>query len=86
MSGTQRLFELIMLGGCAFLLTKALLPVVLPSQQTPTEGNPERRLILAISYLGVVMVLVPWHWETMSVLRRNWALVNGQLSSRSLVG
>ena len=40
-----------------------------------TDGSPEWRLILSISYLGIVMVLLPWYRETIFVLRRNWSLV-----------
>lgn len=75
MKGVRKLFELILLGGCAFILTKALLSFVLAPQETPVEGNPVWRLILSISYLGVTLVLVPWYRETMLVLRRNWFLV-----------
>jgi O-antigen ligase len=83
MNGTRRLFELIVLGGCAFISSKALLSFLLPPYMREaalhgeplTDGSPEWRLILAISYLGVVMVLVPWYRETIFVLRRNWSLV-----------
>jgi exopolysaccharide production protein ExoQ len=75
MNGTRRLFELIVLGGCAFILSKALLSLILAPQETAIEGNPVWRLILTISYLGVVMVLIPWYQETIFVLRRNWSLV-----------
>jgi len=71
------------LGCCAFVLSKALLSFILPPYmqeaalhgEPMTDGSPEWRLILAISYLGVVMVLVPWYRETIFVLRRNWSLV-----------
>jgi exopolysaccharide production protein ExoQ len=83
MNGNRRLFELIVLGGCAFILSKALLSFLLPpyiqqaalNGETPTDGNPEWRLILFISYLGVITVLAPWYRETIFVLRRNWSLV-----------
>jgi exopolysaccharide production protein ExoQ len=75
MNGTRRYFELIVMGGCAFILSKALLSFVLAPSETPTEGNPEWRLILTISYFGVAMVLIPWYRETLFVLRRNWSLV-----------
>jgi O-antigen ligase len=32
-------------------------------------------MVLTISYLGVVLVLVPWYREILFVLRRNWSLV-----------
>jgi exopolysaccharide production protein ExoQ len=83
MNGNRRTVELIVLGCCAFVLSKALLSFILPPYmqeaalhgEPMTDGSPEWRLILAISYLGVVMVLVPWYRETIFVLRRNWSLV-----------
>lgn len=75
MNGRRGFFELFALGGCAFILSKAMLSFLLPPVETPTEGNPEWRLILSISYLGVVVVLLPKYHETISVLRDNWSLV-----------
>jgi O-antigen ligase len=75
MNGTRRYFDLIVMGGCAFILSKALLSFVLAPSETPTEGNPEWRLILTVSYFGVAMILIPWYRETYFVLRRNWSLV-----------
>jgi exopolysaccharide production protein ExoQ len=75
MNGTRKYFELIVMGGCAFILSKALLSFVLAPSETPTEGNPEWRLILTISYFGVAIVLVSWYRESLFVLRRNWSLV-----------
>ena len=84
MSGPRRVFEAIVLGACAFILSKALLSFILPpymreaalhGETTLTDGSPEWRLILAICYLGIVVVLSPWYRETIFVLRRNWALV-----------
>src|SRR5580692_9701260 len=75
MNGTRKYLDLIVMGGCAFILSKALLSFVLAPSETPTEGNPEWRLILTISYFGVAMVLIPWYRESLFVLRRNWSLV-----------
>ena len=83
MNGTRRPFELIVLGGGAFILSKALVSLLLPPYMREaarlgeplTGGSPEMRLILAASYLGIVIVLVPWYRETICVLRRNWSLV-----------
>lgn len=61
--------------GCAFILTKAVLSYVLDPDETPTQGNPAWRMILAISYIGLVLVLIPWYRETLFVLRRNWSLL-----------
>jgi exopolysaccharide production protein ExoQ len=75
MNGTRKYLDLIVMGGCAFILSKALLSFVLAPSETPTEGNPEWRLILTVSYFAVAMVLIPWYGETFFVLRRNWSLV-----------
>lgn len=74
MSGRRRLFELIVLGGCAFILSKAVLSFVF-DPQPPTEGNAPWRLTLEICYIGLALVLIPWYRETLFVLRRNWCLV-----------
>lgn len=75
MNGRRGFFELLVLGGCAFILSKAMLSFLLPPVETPTEGNPEWRFILSLSYLGVVLVLLPRYRESISVLRDNWCLV-----------
>lgn len=74
MSGRPRLFELLVLGGCCFVLTDAILSLVLLPGETPTEGNALWRLIVAVGYLGLVLILVPYHRETLYMLRRNWFL------------
>jgi O-antigen ligase len=43
--------------------------------EPPIEGNAVWRSVLAISYLVVALVLVPWYREILFVLRRNWSLV-----------
>lgn len=75
MSGRPRPFEWIVLGGCAFVLTQAILSLVLFPGDTPTEGNAAWELILAVGYLSVVAILVPFYRETLYVLRRNLSLV-----------
>ena len=83
MNGRRRLLELLALGGCAFILSKALLSFLLPPYVREaarhggdlTEGSPEWRLILSVSYLVVIVVLIPWYRKTIFVLRRNWSLV-----------
>jgi len=74
MSGTRRLFELLVLGGCAVIVSGALLGLILNPGRTG-EGNPTWRLLLAINYAAVAVVLLPWYRETLFVLRRNWSLV-----------
>ena len=73
MKGARRLFEFIALGGCAFILSGAMAVIMEPG--VPIEGNPTWRLVLAIGYLGVAVVLLPWYREILIVLRRNWSLV-----------
>jgi exopolysaccharide production protein ExoQ len=74
MNGRRRLLELFVLGGCAFILTQAILSLVLLPGDTPTEGNSIWKLILSISYLSVAAILFPYYRETLFVVRRNWFL------------
>ena len=78
MNGRRRFLELLVFGVCAFILSKALLSLILTPGDTPAEGgagNPVWKLILAVSYLSVAMILVPYYEETLFVVRRNWSLV-----------
>ena len=75
MNGRRKLFESIVLGGTALVLTGALLSLLLGIERTGLDGSPEWRLIFAISYSGVALTLFPWYRETLFVLRRNWSLV-----------
>jgi O-antigen ligase len=83
MNGRRRRLELLALGGCAFILSKALLSFLLPPYVREaarhggdlTEGSPEWRWILSVSYLVVILVLIPWYRKTIFVLRHNWSLV-----------
>jgi exopolysaccharide production protein ExoQ len=76
MNGTRRLVELIVLGGSALVLSGALIALLLETERTGLDGNPAWRLLLAINYAAVALVLLPWYRETLFVLRRNWALVS----------
>jgi exopolysaccharide production protein ExoQ len=76
MNGTRRFFELLVLGGCALILSGGLLSLLLGAEQTAIDGSPAWRMVLAISYLGAALVLLPWYRETLFVLRRNWSLVS----------
>lgn len=49
--------------------------MVLAPGGTPTEGSPVWKLIRALSYLSVAIILVPYSRETLFVVRRNWSLV-----------
>jgi O-antigen ligase len=70
------LFESIVLVGCALvLLSGGILALILTPSGPPIEGSAEWRLVLAIAYFGVILVLVPWYREIIFVLRRNWPLV-----------
>lgn len=75
MSGRPRPFELIVLGGCSFVLTQAILSLVLGPDDTPTGGNDTWKLILAVGYLSAFSLLIPRYRETLYMLRRNWSLV-----------
>lgn len=75
MSGPRRLLETLVLGACAFILTGAILTLVLPPGDTPSEGNSLWRLILSLSYLSVGAILIPYYREALYVVRRNWFLV-----------
>jgi len=75
MNKAARFLELSILGVCAFVLTQALLPLLLTAGDTPVEGNPVWKLILAICYLGVAVILAAHHRETILAVRRNWFLV-----------
>ena len=77
MNGSRSFIWLLVLGGCAFVLSQAVLPLVITpgAGDTPTEGSPLYRLILSVCYLSVAMSLVPYYRETLFVLRRNWFLM-----------
>jgi exopolysaccharide production protein ExoQ len=75
MNERRTFLELLVLGGCAFVLTRALLSLILLPGDVLTEGNPVWRLILAVSYVSVAMILVPCYRETLFVARRNWFLL-----------
>jgi len=74
MNGPRRLLEILVLGACAFILTGAILTLILAPGDTPSDGNPLWRLILSISYLSVAAVLIPYYREALYVIRRNWFL------------
>lgn len=74
MNQVRRFLELSILGACTFVLSGALLPLVLAPGDTPTEGNPLWRAILACCYLGVTVILVADYRTTLLAIRRNWLL------------
>src|SRR5215467_1522124 len=75
MNPRKRRLELMVLGGAAFVLSGAVLSLVLDTEGTALEGNPAWRLVLAVTYLGVALVLLPWYRDALFVVRRNWSLV-----------
>lgn len=76
MNPRRRILELLVLGICAFVVTKAILAQVIdPGDAAPTEGSATFQLILGLSYLGVAWILVPYYRETLYVLGRNPFLV-----------
>jgi exopolysaccharide production protein ExoQ len=76
MSGGRKIVESLVLGGCAFLLSEALLPLILPSQDNPTEGSLAWQLVLGGCYLSAAIILIPYYRETLFVVRRNWSLAS----------
>jgi exopolysaccharide production protein ExoQ len=74
MNASPRLRDWLLLGSCAFILTGALLSLILNPAENATEGNPVWQLILTVSYSTVALLLVPYYRETLYVLRRNWFL------------
>ena len=75
MNVLRRIFELLVLGSCAFVLTQAILSHALTPGDTPAQGSTTWQLILSLCYLSVAGILVPYYRETLFVLRRNWFLV-----------
>lgn len=75
MNQVRKVLELSILGGCAFILSQALLPLVLAPGDTPSEGNPLWRAILAVSYLGVAAILMADYRSTLVAIRRNALLM-----------
>jgi len=75
MTRSPSFVESLVLGGCAFVLTKALLSLVLlPTGDDPTDGNPVWKLILTVGYVSVAMLLVPYRRAALFIIRRNWFL------------
>jgi exopolysaccharide production protein ExoQ len=75
MNARPRLYEFLVLGACAFVLTSAVLSLVLPPGETPTEGNDLWKLILGIAFLGAALILVPFYREALYLMRRNWFVI-----------
>jgi len=73
MNERPKLFELLVFGGTAFVLSQAIISMILILEpgDPPNEGNLFWRLILIGCYLGVAFILVPYHRETFLVIRRN---------------
>ena len=71
----RRLIELLVLGLCAFLLTQAILSLILSPGNDPNEGSVVTQLILSASYLSVLGILIPYYRQILFVLARNKSLV-----------
>src|ERR1700740_1926525 len=70
----RRILEALLLGGCAFVLSTAVVSLIMGDPDL-TEGDPLWRLILSISYLSAALLLLPYYREALYVLRRNWFLL-----------
>jgi len=70
----RRILELLVLGTCAFVLSKAIFTQVLEQPDSATEGSAPYQLILGLCYLSVAWILVPYYRETLYLLRFNWFL------------
>lgn len=57
------------------MLSQAIWSQVLTPGDTPAGGSAASQLILALGYLSVAGILVPYYRETLFLLRRNWFLV-----------
>jgi exopolysaccharide production protein ExoQ len=75
MSGIRKFLVLFVLGGCAFLLSKAMIDMFLVPEPPPYGGNATARLILTVSYLSVAITLVSHFRQALFVVRRNWFLL-----------
>jgi exopolysaccharide production protein ExoQ len=75
MNVRRRSLELLVLGGCAFILTQAILSLLLDPGDTPADGNQVWKLILIFCYLSVALILAPHYRETLFVASRNWFLM-----------
>jgi exopolysaccharide production protein ExoQ len=75
MNDVRRLLKLSLLGSCAFVLTGALLPMFLTAGDTPVEGNPVWKIILAVLYLGVALILAADFRGSLFAVQRNGFLL-----------
>ena len=76
MNRRGKVHEWLLFGACAFVLTEAIISMILilDSGDPPSEGNALWRMILAVLYLGVAVILLQHYRETLLVVRRNWVL------------
>jgi exopolysaccharide production protein ExoQ len=75
MTGVRKYLELLVFGSCAFVLSQALLALVLAPGDTPSEGNPLWRAILALNYVAIVAILAADYPGTLRVVYRNVLVV-----------
>jgi exopolysaccharide production protein ExoQ len=67
--------ELLVLGGCAFVLSTAVVSLIVGGGSNSAEEGSIWGLIRSVSYLSVLLILLPYYRETLYVLRRNWLLL-----------
>ncbi len=75
MNADRKVLALFVLGGSIFVLSRGILDLVLFRGDALNSGNPITRLILAITYCSVAIVLVPYARGMLFVARRNWFLL-----------
>jgi exopolysaccharide production protein ExoQ len=75
MSRPARFLEFAVFAGITFVLSQALLPLILSPGDTPMDGNPVYKMVFAVSYLAAAAILIAHYRETLFVTSRNIVLV-----------
>lgn len=75
MSRPARFLEFVVFAGITFVLSQALLPLILSPGDTPTDGNPIYKMVFAVSYLAAAAILISHYRDTLFVTSRNIVLV-----------
>jgi exopolysaccharide production protein ExoQ len=74
MKSNRQFLAWLALGGCAFILSKGIVDMFL-TQDSLNSGNPVTRLILAVCYSAVALVMIPYRRKAFFLMYRNWYLV-----------